>query len=174
MLVGFVIAATVATSVMFTIGANQVNKSRTQAFIAAESGRDQLRSQIATANAAGNCTSATLSTTLSSPQVTATAKTTANDTVSGFSDPSLASACPNPLTHRVVIQSTGTGPDGSTSTILSVYNWQVVSQNSPGGTMGGYTGVFHGVGGGSSGSYTGDLVVRSGIFTCSSTNSVEG
>ena len=41
MFVGFIIAATIAASVMFTIGANHDNKDNTDAFIAAESGRDE-------------------------------------------------------------------------------------------------------------------------------------
>ena len=40
MLVGFIVASVVAASVLFTIRANATNKGLTQAFIAAESGRD--------------------------------------------------------------------------------------------------------------------------------------
>ncbi len=47
MFVGFVIATVIAASVIFTFQANASNKSTTQAFIAAESGRDVVVSQIA-------------------------------------------------------------------------------------------------------------------------------
>ena len=53
MLVGFIIATTIAASVLFTVQSNASNKDRTQAFIAAESGRDvavdSIRSKIGAA-----------------------------------------------------------------------------------------------------------------------------
>src|SRR5690348_9737775 len=55
MFVGFIVAATIAASIMFTIGANDSNQDRTEAFIAAESGRDA-----AVAAVTAGCTSTTV------------------------------------------------------------------------------------------------------------------
>src|SRR5205085_6598294 len=55
MFVGFIVAAAIAASVIGTIGANDTNKDRTQAFIAAESGRD-----VGVAKVAGGCSATTL------------------------------------------------------------------------------------------------------------------
>ena len=63
MLVGFVVAVAIAGSVVFTIQANVSNRSSTQAFIAAESGRDAAVAQINAAiapNGVFTCDSNTL------------------------------------------------------------------------------------------------------------------
>jgi hypothetical protein len=179
MLVGFIVTAIIATAIFFVINTNSGNKDKTQSFIAAESGRDQQRAQIVAANAASNCSGTTLSVSSaagSQPQYTTVAKTSSSTTApTSFSDGSLSSACPSPTTHFVAIQSTGTGPNGATSTIFSIYNWQVVSHSSSSGFMAGTNGSFHGVGGGSSSStIVGDLVVRTNDYTCSGAEVVEG
>ena len=61
-----------------------------------------------------------------------------------------------------MLRSTGTGPDGSSATIDSVYPWAVTYSNVPGGVVTYFSGsvsqsVSH---------YTGDLVLRNGNWTC--------
>ena len=72
MLVGFVIASTIAASVLFTIQANATNKSTTQAFIAAESGRD-----VAVAALADGCASADMAGSGTAPNFTYAVRTIA-------------------------------------------------------------------------------------------------
>ena len=109
MFVGFIIASMIAASVIFTLQANTTNKSSTQAFIAAESGRDRVVSQIAT----GCTATSALHAQGTAPVFTADAKvTTGLSRPTDFSDAGLTSTCPTNLTKFVVIRSTGTGPDG--------------------------------------------------------------
>jgi hypothetical protein len=162
MLVGFIVASIVAASVMFTIRANAVNKSQTQAFIAAESGRD-----VAVASMSACSTTHFTGT---DPTYDTRIYHSDTDGVQPTTSDGLPEGCPTSATDYVVIKSAGTGPNGTTSTIDAVYPWQVTYSQQPGGVVtyfsGGFTaGVSH---------YTGDLVLRDGDFTCNNGATLTG
>lgn len=155
MLVGFIVASVVAASVLFTVRSNAGNRSRTQAFIAAESGRD-----VAVAGIVSGCGTTTYSGT--DPKFSSTVFVTTGNQPTSATDAGVAQGCPSVATRFIVIRSTGTGPDGSTTTIDAVYPWVVSYSQQPGGVVtyfsGGFTaGVSH---------YTGDLVLRTGNWDC--------
>nr|BFF11059.1 hypothetical protein GCM10025699_23620 [Microbacterium flavescens] len=163
MLVGFVVASVVAASVLFTIQANAENRSQTQAFVAAESGRD-----VAIASISAGCSVTSFSGT--DPIFSSTVYVTAGDQPTSATDPGVGAGRPTAATRYVVIRSTGTGADGSTATIDAVYPWQVTYSQQPGGVVtyfsGGFTaGVSH---------YTGDLVLRDGSWTCNIDGILDG
>ena len=155
MLVGFVVASVVAASVMVTISANAHNRSTTQAFVAAESGRD-----VAVAALTAGCSATTFSG--ADPQYSSSIYVTAGNQPAAATDAGVTAGCPTSSTRYVVVRSTGTGPDGSSTTIDAVYPWQVTYSQQPGGVVtyfsGSFTaGVSH---------YTGDLVLRDGNWAC--------
>ncbi len=163
MLVGFIVASVVAASIMFTTRANAQNKGQTQAFVAAESGRD-----VAVASIASGCSTTSFSGT--DPQYSSTVYVTDGNQPASATSTGVSVGCPTSTTRYVVIRSTGTGPDGSTTTIDSIYPWQVTYSQQPGGVVtyfsGGYTaGVTH---------YTGDLVLRDGPFSCNIGGTITG
>jgi hypothetical protein len=165
MLVGFVIAATVAASVIFTITANAGNKSTTQAFIAAESGRDA-----ALAHLAGTCNAAMFPLTSSgSLNYSATVAVTTGSQPSGPTDAGVATGCPTENTTYVVITSTGTGADGSSTTVDAVYPWIVAYELQAGGVL-----AYFASGVSLRGTYAGDIVVRSGNYTCAADGTLDG
>ncbi|WP_133544368.1 hypothetical protein [Microbacterium sp. BK668] len=154
MFIGFIVAATIAASVMFTIGANDTNLDRTEAFIAAESGRD-----VAVAAITAGCSATTLTGT--SPTYTTTIYSTTGSKPTSATDAGVAVGCPTQPGY-VVLRSTGTGPNGSSVTIDSVYPYTVSYSNVPGGVVTYFSGsvsqsVSH---------YTGDLVLRNGNWSC--------
>lgn len=164
MLVGFIVASVVAASVLFAIRSNVGNRSRTQAFIAAESGRD-----VAIAAITAGCSATAFSGTVD-PIYTSTVYVTAGNQPASATDGGVTQGCPTSTTRYVVIRSTGTGPDNSTATIDSVYPWQVTYSQQPGGVVtyfsGGFTaGVAH---------YTGDLVLRDGDWGCNIDGILDG
>lgn len=155
MFVGFVVASTIAASVLFTIGANSSNKDRTVAFIAAESGRDD-----GVAAVTRGCSSTTLTGT--NPTYTTTIYSTSGSKPTSATDAGVALGCPSSASKYVVFRSTGTGPSGASVTIDSVYPWTVSYSNVPGGVVTYFSGsvsqsVSH---------YTGDLVLRNGDWSC--------
>ena len=77
MLVGFVIASVVAASVMSTIRANAGNSAQTQAFIAAESGRDEAVEYL---SSVGTCSAGALDFEGTSPDYSATVYVTDSET----------------------------------------------------------------------------------------------
>jgi cytoskeletal protein CcmA (bactofilin family) len=162
MLVGFIVASIIAASVLFTIRANVTNKGQTQAFIAAESGRDVAVASMATCSTTHfTGTDPTYDTRVYFSNVDGVQPTTSNGLTEG---------CPTSATDYVVIKSTGTGPDNSTITIDSVFPWQVTYTQQPGGVVtyfsGGFTaGVSH---------YTGDLVLRDGTYRCNNSATLTG
>jgi hypothetical protein len=167
MFVGFIIAATIAASVVFTIQANDGNRDNLDAFVAAESGRD-----VALAAITGSCSiTAPLSGT--GPAFTATVylSTDATTTPTSSDDVGLtANSCPSESTEWIVINSVGTGPDGSTSEIDVVYRWVKTLEEVPGGTLA----YFAGSVGGQKSIYDGDLVVRKGNYTCPNEGVING
>ena len=182
MLIGLIATATIAAAIFFVTNGNITNRSNTQAFVAAESGRDSVVAALVAANAAGTCSASTLTppSTVGRPSgpyfdvkaqsITGPAPATWNSAV--------PPACPTQNTNYIVIQSTGYGTNstsGPKTTIVSVYQWQVVSHTSQSGTMAGTNGSFHGVGGGSSSNtLKGDLVVRTSNYTCSGSSVIDG
>jgi hypothetical protein len=82
----------------------------------------------------------------------------------------LTSSCPGDDTATVVITSTGTGDDGSTTELVSVYPWETILTEQPGGTMAFFDGRFKTTGSG----YVGDLVVRTGDYNCSNDAVIQG
>lgn len=155
MLVGFVLVSVVSASTVFAIQTNAGNRSSTQAFVAAESGRD-----VAAAALASGCTGTTFSGT--DPSYSSRILVTAGEQPASATDPGLSEGCPDESTRYVVVRSSGTGSDGSAVTLDAVYPWQVAYSQQAGGVMtyfaGGFTtGVAH---------YTGDLVLRRGDWSC--------
>ncbi|MHC3000392.1 hypothetical protein [Microbacterium sp. HJ5] len=160
MLVGFVVAAMVAASVLFTIQANAENTDVTQAFISAESGRDA-----AVAELSGACDQTDFSG--SNPEFVSSiyvAEGTEPESAEGLSE-----GCPTEDTDYVVVRSTGTA-DGVSTTIDSVYPWEKTFEQQAGGVLayfaGGVTSTVS--------NYTGDLVVRSGNYTCNNEGTING
>ncbi|KQP71018.1 hypothetical protein ASF40_04135 [Microbacterium sp. Leaf288] len=171
MLVGFVIAVAVAASVMFTIDANVGNKDRTQAFIAAESGRDvalgSIREKIGASGL--NCSPSgmpappPMSGTGTAPNYQYTVYTT-NDVVRPSADhPSAwASVCPTTATKWVKIESTGWQVPTAKTTIDAIYPWYHGPSTTPSGTVAFFEGEFTAT----KSTYTGDLVIRDGDYEC--------
>ncbi|WP_396658896.1 hypothetical protein [Microbacterium sp.] len=168
MLVGFVIAASVAASVLVTITANAGNSSTTQAFIAAESGRDvavgSLRSAIAPTGL--DCAAVAMtgaSAPGSAPVYTYTIRSSEQaDRPSAWDDAGVTATCPTDATKWVVISSTGTGPDGTESNIDAVYPWYHGPATTPSGTVAFFEGQFKAT----KSTYAGDLVIRQGPYEC--------
>ena len=168
MLVGFVIAAVIAASVMFTIQANAENKTRTQAFVAAESGRDVARAAIVDATDAVtgfNCTGLTLAQndvsygTKGAKYSYAIYPTTNSGSCQPcpWHDALMPDGC-----HNVRDHSCGGGRRSSHETIDSVYRWVKQIDDTTGGTLA----YFGGTVAGQKSVYDGDLVVRAGAYTC--------
>jgi hypothetical protein len=162
-LVGFMISISIDGTVIFTIQSNATNDGRGQAFIAAESGRDAAIAAIA----AGACT---VTGTGTDPQYTFALKSTQGDQPTSFTEAGLTSTCPTADSRFVVVESTGTAPDGATATVTATYPWQVFYPGQPGGTMAYFDGQFTAT----QSSYAGDLVVRSGDYNCNSTSTITG
>lgn len=160
MIVGFIVAATIAASVMFTIQANAGNRDNLEAFVAAESGRD-----VAVGALVAGCSATSFTGT--TPAYTSTVY--AVDGAEPRTSDSLSASCPTADTDFVVINSVGTGPDGSTAEIDAVYPWQVVYTEQPGGTLS-YFSQFSA----NKSSYEGDLVVRQGDYSCPNLATIDG
>lgn len=171
MLVGFVIAVTVAASVMFTIGANSNNMNRTQAFIAAESGRDAALGSIrAKIGASGlNCDPALSP----APPLMADSGADPNYDYAIYTTEELArpaidsttawsSTCPTTATKWVKIESTGWQVPADKITIDAVYPWYHGPSTTPSGTVAFFEGEFKAT----KTTYTGDLVIRDGPYEC--------
>ncbi|WP_233312644.1 hypothetical protein [Microbacterium sp. Au-Mic1] len=181
MLIGLIATATIAAAIFFVTNGNIANRSNTQAFVAAESGRDSVVAALVAANAAGTCSASTMSASTvgqpSGPYFSAKAQSITGTAPSAWNS-GVAPACPTQNTNYIVIQSTGYGTSSVSAektTTLSVYQWQVVSHTSQSGTMAGTNGSFHGVGGGaSSNTLKGDLVVRTSNYTCSGSSIIDG
>lgn len=167
MLVGFVIAATIAASVIFTIGANEANEDRTEAFIAAESGRDVAVAAVAKGIADGDgniaCTAgltippggdSTYSYTATVRWATASTPPATWSSIAGGA--TSYSACPTPTSNWVVIRAIGSVPGGSSSTVDAAYGWSVVPDTRPAGTVAYFDGQFTAT----KSTYEGDLVIR--------------
>ena len=167
MFVGFIIASVIAASVVFTIRANDGNRDNLDAFVAAESGRD-----VALATITGTCAITAPLTSTMAPEFTTTVYMTTSTTQPTSSDDSGLSAntCPSETTEFIVINSVGTGPDGSTSEIDAVYRWVKTVEEVPGGTLA----YFAGSVGGQKSIYDGDLVVRKGTYTCPNEGVIDG
>lgn len=168
MFVGFIIAATIAASVVFTIGANVDNKDRTQAFIAAESGRDTAVASIKSAitSTGLNCASVAMSansTAGTSPVFSYTIRSSeAAVRPTGWDASGVTATCPTPTTKWVVIRSTGTGTDSAQTTIDAIYPWYHGPATTPSGTVAFFEGEFKAT----KSTYTGDLVIREGDYEC--------
>lgn len=164
MLIGFVVATVIAASVVFTMQANVGNKQRTQAFIAAESGRDSAVQALS-----DGCAMADLSGSGSVPTYSYSVRTTTGAQPTSY-DAVATAACPTIDTTYVVIRSTGTGPNATTATIDSVYRWSASYSDVPGGVVTYFSGsVSQGVS-----HYTGDLVLRNGNWSCTEGGLLEG
>jgi len=156
MLVGFVVAVTIAASVVFTIGSNVSNKERTQAFIAAESGRDAALAKVL---------ASTCNTTV------ATTRSASNPRGGGGSAPfyeAVANHCPSPTGgDNFQIVSTGWDSSGASTTITTDYSRIVTYENQPGGSLAYFDGTFTVT----QSSYAGTVVVRQGNYDCSTAKS---
>lgn len=163
MLVGFVVASLVAASVLYTLQANAQNTDTTQAFVSAESGRDA-----AVAGLAGTCSQTSFQNEVDETPVYASAIYPVDGAKPESAD-GLSQGCPSEDTDYVVIRSTGTA-DGESTTIDSVYLWDRTYEQQAGGVLayfaGGVTSTVS--------NYTGDLVVRSGNYTCNNEGTING
>ena len=165
MLIGFVIATTIAASVLVTISANSKNADRTDAFIAAESGRDAVRAYLAGACSMGDFPIVSGG----DVKYSATIKVTAGAQPVPPLYPGATAGCPVEATAYVVITSTGTGPDGSSTTIDSVYLWEKKPRLQAGGVLAYYAGSLS-----LRANYTGDIVVRKDGYTCENDGTING
>ncbi|WP_417555199.1 hypothetical protein [Microbacterium sp.] len=168
MLVGVIVTATIAASVLFTISTNVTNKSSTQAFVAAESGRDALLAKVVgsacgpdPANPSWSGPGLSNSSVANGPLFRAVATT-------GPDEATQSPACPSATGASViVITSTGSAPDGTETTIKATYNRPVTYKNQPGGSMSYFDGTFTLT----QSQYNGDLVIRSGDYNCTTSHS---
>jgi hypothetical protein len=160
MMVGVIAATVIAGSVIFAMQTNVQNKATTQAFVSAESGRDMMLQAVL----ANPCT-----------------KTIANSTTSplyenvsatfGADADHLTDACLSPSASSVIrITATGKTADGSKTTIVSDYQRAVTYERQPGGTLAYFAGQFKLT----QSSYKGDLVIRTGDYTCNSDTTIDG
>ncbi|GAA5204602.1 hypothetical protein [Microbacterium jejuense] len=164
MLVGFLIATIIAASVLTTINVNADNRRHTQAFVAAESGRDA-----AVAAMSDGCVAADMTGSGASPTFTYNIRTTAGAQPSDY-DALTDANCPTISTTYIVIRSTGTGPNSTSATVDSVYRWSATYSDVPGGVVTYFSGnVSQGVS-----HYTGDLVLRNGDWSCTVGGLLEG
>ncbi|WP_344735943.1 hypothetical protein [Microbacterium awajiense] len=150
MFVGVIAAALVAGAVMFTIRSNVANENTTQAYIAAESGRDAALANVL----ASTCT-----------------LTASNPRGGGGSAPfyeATVDHCPSPTSGDTFqIVSTGWDENGESTTITSDYSRVVTYKNQPGGSLAYFDGTFTVT----QSSYTGTVVVRQGNYDCSTAKS---
>ncbi len=160
MFVGFIIAATIAASVMFTIDSNSSNKDHTQAFVAAESGRDK-----ALANLMASPCNLTTPASSSAPLYKDVVAT------SGPSAGTQSLACPSSSAPSVIrISSTGEGPNGAEVRVTSTYERVVTYQGQPGGVLSYFSGQFKAT----QSLYQGDLVIRDGKYVCNAATIIDG
>lgn len=180
MLVGFVIATVIAASVLFTIQANSGNKRTTQAFIAAESGRDAAFGRIKALAAGGTCVAASDLTDASSlsgtPAYEYKILTSSTDSQIPPTVGGLAAVCPTKDTKWIFVSARGLGPGddpsdpGSGTTVEAYYPWTVTANTSTGGTVAYFDGQFKAT----KSSYEGDLVIRTGNYECNSDSHIVG
>lgn len=169
MVVGFVVATVIAASVLVTVRGNDGNRDSLDAFVAAESGRDIARESIA-----DGCPDTSFSSTGTPAYESAVYVMDDAEFAAAGEEPrssaGLSEGCPTVDTAFVVINSIGTGPDGSSVEIDSVYPWQRVLEQQPGGTLA----YFGGTVSGQKSVYDGDLVLRSGSYTCPNEATIDG
>ncbi|GAA2883362.1 polymer-forming cytoskeletal protein [Microbacterium esteraromaticum] len=178
MLLGFLVASTIAASVVFTVQANTANRSSTQAFISAESGRDTayalLTAGVSADRKSFTCDTTSWNSTNASPvQFQYSIYWTPSDVApSSHEDSGLSQTCP-PVSEKLgyfVINSIGTDAQGARAEIDSIYRWEHAEKMYAGGVLayfaGGVTSTVS--------NYTGDLVVRSGDYTCANEGTING
>ncbi|MGX5771326.1 hypothetical protein ACWKWN_11280 [Microbacterium trichothecenolyticum] len=166
MLVGFVIATMIAASVLFTIQSNVGNKDRTQAFIAAESGRDvavhSIRSKIGEDGVDCATNPFALVGSGSNPNFDYEIHISADIDRPAVNAGSWLSGCPSDTTKWVKITSTGWQVTSSKTTVDAVYPWFHGPATTPSGTVAFFEGQFTAT----KSTYTGDLVIRDGDYSC--------
>ena len=176
MLLGFLVATTVAVFVTFTIRSNAKNHGFTQAFVAAESGRDTAIQQIVNAIGADgkiDCSKVVLTDSGASPDYTYDINVTSSAVrPTKAIDAGVSSGCPTSATTFVVIHAIGTAPNGGRSEIDAVYPWKITHVEQPAGTMAYFDGQFKAT----KTTYTGDLVIRSdnALYTCNNLSTIDG
>ncbi|WP_248147615.1 hypothetical protein [Microbacterium aoyamense] len=175
MAVGFIVASTIAAACLFAIGQTTENRQNVQAFAAAEAGRDAIVGQLST----------TTPTCASGAPVTGTdpvfrgaiySSTLATLAAADLDQASLSVAtkwtktCPTNATTYVRLVVEGDGANGGTEKIDSVYTWDAYRQVAEGGGLGFMDAAYttYGV------TYSGDIVVRNGNFTCASGSVING
>ncbi|MGU3643972.1 hypothetical protein ACLBXX_03335 [Microbacterium sp. C23T] len=159
MLVGFVIASLVAASVLFTFKANETNLSQTQAYVAAESGRDAMLAAVM----ANGCTKSVAdSTNPTYRNVSA---------LFGVDAAHLTDSCLSTTNSATIqITSTGVGPDGDSTTVVALYQRLATYTNQPGGSLAYFSGTFKLT----KSTYLGDVVIRDGNYACNSDSTING
>lgn len=166
MLVGFVIATLIAASVLFTIRANAGNGDRTQAFIAAESGRDAAVSSVRSKIGEDGVDCATnpppLTGSGTDPNFTYKIYTSSELARPGVGSAVWASSCPTATTRWLKVESTGWRVSGAKTTIDAVYPWFHGPATTPSGTVAFFEGGFKAT----KSTYSGDLVIREGNYEC--------
>lgn len=176
MFIGVVAATVIASSVVFAIWSNGYNRSSTQAFVSAESGRDAglsaLNSAISADKKTFSCSAGTLTGSGSTPvEYTYDTYFTPGDVEPTTSD-GLSQRCPTPAEDHgyFVIHATGTDTAGGHAALDAVYRWEYSEKTYAGGVLayfaGGVTSTVS--------NYTGDLVVRSGDYTCANEGTING
>lgn len=174
MFVGLAAAVLIASSVVLAMWSNGNNRSNTQAFVAAESGRDaavaQLNAAIA-ANGTFSCNAATLvgsNPADTNPDYTFTVYST--DGAKPTVHDGLESVCPTKDSKYIVINAIGTDAAGGRAEIDAVYPWIVQPEQQAGGVLAYFAGNVTST----VSNYTGDLVVRSGNYSCVNEGTING
>ena len=166
MFVGFVIATMIAASVMFTIESNLSNGDRTQAFIAAESGRDVAIDSLRSAIDDDGVDCAAVALTGNSavePNYEYTIYTSDAETRPVASAAGWSNTCPTTTTKWVKVESTGWRVDSARTTVDAIYPWFHGPATQPAGTLAYFEGEFKAT----KSTYQGDLVIRdAGDYEC--------
>jgi len=168
MMVGVAAALLIAAYVTYAIWTNGNNASRTQAFIAAESGRDAVLAKMLLSP----CDLTVQQNDPAQPGYDSTLPMYRNASATTGPDSSNQSrACPVAKTKStIVITSTGFTSAGQPTTVVSTYLRDISTTNSPGGTMSYFDGSFLAT----QSNYTGDLVIRNGPYACNSHSTING
>jgi len=162
MMVGVAAAVLIAAYVTYAIWSNSNNASRTQAFIAAESGRDVMLAAVMSNPCATEV-----------PDVKTGDGARYQEVSAQFSDPASGvplSCLSTTATTRMLITATGLDAKGAQTTIATTYVRAVTRTDTIGGTVSYFAGQFKV----RQSSYSGDLVIRDRPYLCNSTATING
>lgn len=171
MAMGFIVAMVIASAALFSMRQNAGVKGGVQAFAAAEAGRDAVVSAFEIAPESCPATAQYTDDPSDATDPTFSVAVFATNVVDEpTSSAGLSQRCPLDTDKWVVLRSTGTGGDGSSTVIDAVYPWEKFRTEVAGGGLGYMDASLT-----SSWSNTsGDTVIKRGNFTCGGSTVFDG